>query len=877
MARLGSRRFGVALLSALTLVLSFSHIGASPARAAGLPPVAEDQSDSTPSTPLLIFLDASDPESDPLAYTIVTPSAHGTLDDCGGGFCTYTPTAGYLGPDSFTWKANDGTSDSNVATFSLTVVQIWTALQIAQSIAAPSAVVTGASFVAVPPGSFANGVYSSALNEFPIDGATFGILTSGDVASVDQPGTFADTSNGGPSVRGNTDRDVSILKIDLAIPAGANCLSFNFKFLSEEFPIYVGSAFNDAFIAELDTSDWTTAGSVITAPHNFAFDSSNDVVSINSTGLGGMTPANGAGTAFDGTTSGSGTDSNGAATALLGAATPVTPGAHSIYLSIFDQGDTALDSAVFLDNLRVGSVPNPAVNCEPGATETADLTLTKSVTNTGGGTALATDWTLSATGPTAISGATGSAAVTNAVVIPGTYSLAETGPAGYSASAWSCTDGTLTGNSLVLAAGDGASCSITNTFIPLATSQLTLTKTVDNTGGGTALATDWTLSATGPTSISGATGSPAVTNAVVSPGTYTLAESGPAGYSASAWSCTDGTLTGSSLVLAAGDSASCSITNTFIPSPPNPPPTSNAGADKGGTEGSAISLDGTVTNTPASDTLAQTWSYVLGAGTDSGMTCTFANANAVDTTITCTDDGTVTITLTANDGVNPPVQDSAILTIANANPTVDITSPGDGTTVSVGQTVNLTASRGDPGSNDTHTCTIDWGDGTITTGTLTATTCTGSHAYASIGVPIIRVTITDDDGGSAFDEIMLVVATAQTKVTGGGWIALGDGKLRFGFVAHPGTPNQGEIQVRWGNHRFHGKTVSGLVVAGPNASWSGTGTYDGAAGYTYEVKVFDGSQKKIAADTFAIVIRDSTNTVVFSASGSLGGGNIKVR
>ena len=38
---------------------------------------------------------------------------------------------------------------------------------------------------------------------------------------------------------------------------------------------------------------------------------------------------------------------------LLPAATQVTPGAHSLYLSIFDQGDTILDSAAFLDNLVV--------------------------------------------------------------------------------------------------------------------------------------------------------------------------------------------------------------------------------------------------------------------------------------------------------------------------------------------------------------------------------------------------------------------------------------------------------------------------------------------------------------------------------------------
>ena len=268
------------------------------------------------------------------------------------------------------------------------------------------------------------------------------------------------------------------MKIDLAIPTGANCLSFNFRFLSEEFPVYVGTAFNDAFIAELDTTNWTTSGSTITAPHNFAFDSSNAVVSINSTGLGGMSAANGAGTAFDGKTTGPGADSNGAATALLGAATQVTSGSHSLYLSLFDQGDNALNSAVFLDNLQVLTVPNPAVDCHPGATQTAHLTLAKTVDNTGGGTALAGAWTLSATGPTPISGHSGDPAVTAAVVGPGTYSLAESGgPAGYSAGAWSCTGGTLSGSSLVLAAGDSASCSITNTFIPPLQADLSVTKT----------------------------------------------------------------------------------------------------------------------------------------------------------------------------------------------------------------------------------------------------------------------------------------------------------------------------------------------------------------------------------------------------------------
>jgi uncharacterized repeat protein (TIGR01451 family) len=113
-------------------------------------------------------------------------------------------------------------------------------------------------------------------------------------------------------------------------------------------------------------------------------------------------------------------------------------------------------------------------------------------------------------------------------------------------------------------AGTGPTAPVTVTGPTQA--HLTLAKSVDNTGGGTALATAWTLSATGPTTISGHSGDASISNAAVDAGTYTLAESGgPTGYTAGAWSCTGGTLTGNSLVLAAGETATCSITNTFVP------------------------------------------------------------------------------------------------------------------------------------------------------------------------------------------------------------------------------------------------------------------------------------------------------------------------
>jgi VCBS repeat-containing protein len=65
---------------------------------------------------------ASDIDSPTLSFSGVTQAAHGTVTVNADGFFTYTPNANYNGPDSFTYKANDGQTDSNVATVNLNIV-----------------------------------------------------------------------------------------------------------------------------------------------------------------------------------------------------------------------------------------------------------------------------------------------------------------------------------------------------------------------------------------------------------------------------------------------------------------------------------------------------------------------------------------------------------------------------------------------------------------------------------------------------------------------------------------------------------------------------------------------------------------------------------
>ena len=87
------------------------------------PPEADDQSVSVnEDSSVSIILNATDSENDSLTYSIVSGPFNGTLTLNGTApDVTYTPDADYNGADSFTFLANDGKTDSNKATVTITV------------------------------------------------------------------------------------------------------------------------------------------------------------------------------------------------------------------------------------------------------------------------------------------------------------------------------------------------------------------------------------------------------------------------------------------------------------------------------------------------------------------------------------------------------------------------------------------------------------------------------------------------------------------------------------------------------------------------------------------------------------------------------------
>ncbi|WP_117208481.1 vWA domain-containing protein [Allorhizocola rhizosphaerae] len=193
----------------------------------------------------------------------------------------------------------------------------------------------------------------------------------------------------------------------------------------------------------------------------------------------------------------------------------------------------------------------------------------------------------------------------------------------------------------------------------------------------------------------------------------------------------------------------------------NAPPVVDPGGPFSGQEGTPVTIAGTVTD-PDGPSLTTLWTIAPQSGVDPGATCAFTDASLQMTTVRCTDDGVYRLTLTADDGVNPPVSADTTLTLTNVAPQVSISAPVNNLAVPRGTNVAFTAPFTDIGTNDTHTCTIDFDDGTpVVNGTVNEVpgsgTCTTSHVFTALGPHNVLVTVTDDDGASATAVVRVVV------------------------------------------------------------------------------------------------------------------------
>src|SRR5262249_28774171 len=87
-----------------------------------------------------------------------------------------------------------------------------------------------------------------------------------------------------------------------------------------------------------------------------------------------------------------------------------------------------------------------------------------------------------------------------------------------------------------------------------------------------------------------------------------------------------------------------------------------------------------------------------------------------------------------------------------------------------GDAVSIQGSLSDVGTLDTHTVTVDWGDGTSSSATVSESNGTGTlsatHVYATGGIFTITTTLTDDDGGTTTRTTTAVVSGVRLTAAG---------------------------------------------------------------------------------------------------------------
>lgn len=171
----------------------------------------------------------------------------------------------------------------------------------------------------------------------------------------------------------------------------------------------------------------------------------------------------------------------------------------------------------------------------------------------------------------------------------------------------------------------------------------------------------------------------------------------------------------------------------------------------------------------------------------------------------------------------------------------------------------------DAAGNDT--ATIDWGDGTTTTGTITSLgggkySVSGNHNYADEGTPTVTVSISDPDdpGGPATASATATVTDAALAATGSPGFASANpvsGTVATFTDANPGattadfTAGGGSTTIDWGD----GSTSPGTVTMTGSGQFAvtGTHTYSALGPYTITTSIKDDGGSTATAQTHVTV------------------------
>jgi hypothetical protein len=520
------------------------------------------------------------------------------------------------------------------------------------------------------------------------------------------------------------------------------------------------------------------------------------------------------------------------------------------------------------------------------APSTATLTVTKVVTNNNGGTMVVNDFPLFLDGMSISSGV---ATTTSA----GLHTISETNQTGYSATITGdcASDGMIT-----LAGGDNKACTITNDD---QTGHLTIVK---NTVGGDG-SFDFTVSgptASAPTvvasSLSGTTGSVSVNT-----GTYSVAETGQAGWDLTSASCNDGssslsgnTISGINIPL--NGNVTCTFTNTKrgsitvhkdVVAP-------NGTTDVSDTHEFTVTLDGSNQQKFAEGSSYKYENLAPGTYTVAEITG---------------DPDFDLLRISGDDEENNPVDGALITVTAGQDTDVTITNSQKqahltvikhvvnhsiGTAVAGDFTINI--SEGTPsspssfsGSEDGTLVTLDPGSYSITetgpdgyamsqtsgcSGTMTSNgtaTCTITNSDIPTGqgaITVVKNIVNNYNGGSTAVDFTLKIADASEHST-----TTPSGTAQFldpgSYVVSEDDPTSlGYTQTSISCTNGTDTTSDGSVTLGDQDAWVCTVTNNDLPGTLHVIKnIINDNGGSAAASDFSFLVNEDEEITVFEADG----------
>ncbi|MCI0641905.1 MAG: PKD domain-containing protein [Gemmataceae bacterium] len=277
----------------------------------------------------------------------------------------------------------------------------------------------------------------------------------------------------------------------------------------------------------------------------------------------------------------------------------------------------------------------------------------------------------------------------------------------------------------------------------------------------------------------------------------------------------------------------------------------SAGPDKTGNEGASVTFNAAVQGGSG----PYTFQWNFGDGTTSSP------SSSPTINHTYADNGTYTATLSVTDFFGLVGTDTALVTVNNAAPS-SLNLTRSAASIDENNTLTLNGSFADPGTLDTHSVVIQWGDGTSTTLNLAAnvTTFSANHLYAdnpadqANGSFNIQVSVKDNSNAQTTASTSVqVVNQAPSNLTltrSATSIDENNSLTLDGSFADAGTLDTHQVVIQWGDG-----TSSTLNLAANVTTFSANHVFlDNPAGqangsFTIQVEVKDKENAQTSTST----------------------------